>query len=145
MVDMAGSSSSMTIGRLAKRAGVGIDTIRFYERRGLLPEPRRTASGYRLYRDDAVHRIRFIRRAKELGFSLDEIGLLLGFQDVGGPKAEVKQLTDRKIRTIDSKIQDLTRIKKVLQGLSHSCSGEGDVAGCPIIQALAADTDLVKL
>lgn len=142
---MAGDSSPMTIGRLAKRAGVGIDTIRFYERRGILPEPRRTASGYRLYRDDAVARIRFIRRAKELGFSLDEISLLLRLQDVGGPKAEVKQLTDRKIHTIDSKIQDLARMKHVLERLSGSCSGQGDVAGCPIIEALFSDEELEDL
>ena len=109
---MARDSSRMTIGRLAKKAGVGIDTIRFYERRGILPEPRRTASGYRLYRDDAVARIRFIRRAKELGFSLDEISLLM---------------------------------KQVLERLSGSCSGKGDVAGCPIIEALFSDEELKGL
>jgi len=131
------SNDRLTIGRLAKAAGVGIDTVRFYERRGLLPEPRRTASGYRLYGQETVARIEFIRRAKQLGFTLDEILLLLKLQDQGGKKAEVRDLTQHKLAEINSKISDLERIRTVLQDLSRSCSGEGSVDGCPIIEAIA--------
>ncbi len=127
----------LTIGRLAKQATVGIDTVRFYERRGLLPEPSRTAAGYRLYSDDTVARIRFIRRAKSLGFNLDEIGNLLDLHDHGGQKSAVKQLTQRKLDQIDGKIADLSKIRDVLRKLESKCSGTGDVNGCPIIETLA--------
>ncbi len=131
--------TSLTIGKLAQQAGVGIDTVRFYERRRLLPEPARTASGYRLYAPESVARIRFIRRAKDLGFSLDEIDTLLGLHDVGGTKAEVKALTERKLEQIDAKIDHLQRIRTVLKGLSDQCSGEGDISACPIIESLTHD------
>jgi len=132
-------SSSLTIGRLAERADVGIDTVRFYERRGLLPEPARTASGYRLYRPAMVIRLRFIRRAKALGFSLDEIATLLYLQDVGGSKLEVKKLTTHKLTEIETKLADLSKMKKVLKQLASECSGTGDVEGCPIIEALSSE------
>ena len=131
---------TLTIGRLADRAEVGIDTIRFYERRGLLPEPERTPSGYRVYSESTIARLLFIRRAKSLGFSLDEVSTLLRFQDAGGPKAEVKELTRHKLEQIEEKIGDLTRIRNVLTALSRECSGSGDVAGCPIIEALATES-----
>ncbi len=127
----------LTIGRIAKRADVGIDTIRFYERRGLLPEPRRTASGYRLYPPTTITRLHFIRRAKELGFSLDEIVTLLTLQDTGGPKADVKAITHRKLEQVEAKIADLERMRDVLRKLDRDCSGTGDVGGCPIIEALS--------
>ena len=129
----------MTIGRLARHAGVGIDTIRFYERRGLLPEPARTPAGYRLYPRQAAARLRFIRRAKGLGFTLDEIESLLELQDVGGQKSIVKGLTRKKLSQIDSKIEDLSRIREVLSELESKCSGSGDLSGCPIIAALALE------
>ena len=91
----------LTIGRRARQAGGGIDTIRFYERRGVLPEPARTPSGYRLYPRQMTARMRFIRRAKALGFTLDEIGSLLELQDAGGQKSMVKDLTRRKLSQID--------------------------------------------
>ena len=131
----------LTIGRLAKQATVGIDTVRFYERRGLLPEPSRTTAGYRLYSDDTVARIRFIRRAKLLGFNLDEIGNLLDLHDRGGQKSAVKQLTQRKLDQIDAKIADLSKIRDVLRELESECSGTGDVNGCPIIETLATAED----
>lgn len=127
----------LTIGRVARQAGVGIDTIRFYERRGLLPEPRRTDSGYRLYPSATISRLHFIRRAKELGFSLDEIATLLTLQDTGGPKAEVKAITHRKLEQVEAKIADLERMRNVLRELDRDCSGTGDVDGCPIIEALS--------
>lgn len=127
----------LTIGRIAELADVGIDTIRFYERRGLLPEPARTASGYRLYTADTIQRLEFIRRAKDLGFTLEEIIALLGLQDSQGSKAAVKELTRRKLEQIDSKMQDLTRMRDVLSALEHDCAGTGDVRTCPIIEALS--------
>jgi len=133
------TSGSLTIGRLAEQADVGIDTVRFYERRGLLPEPARTASGYRLYRPAMVIRLRFIRRAKALGFSLDEIATLLYLQDVGGSKSEVKKLTTHKLTEIETKLADLSKMKKVLKQLASECSGAGDVEGCPIIEALSSE------
>lgn len=127
----------LTIGRLAKQAGVGIDTVRFYERRGLLPEPDRTISGYRVYGEDTAARILFIRRAKRLGFTLDEIATLLRLQDHGGKKAEVRSLTQHKLEEINARISDLKRIRTVLEELSESCSGKGNVDGCPIIEAIS--------
>ena len=132
---------TLTIGRLAKQAAVGIDTVRFYERRGLLPEPPRTAAGYRLYTNDTIARIRFIRRAKLLGFNLDEIRNLLNLHDRGGQKSAVKQLTQRKLDQIDAKIADLSKIRDVLRELASECSGTGDVNGCPIIETLATAED----
>ena len=129
----------LTIGRMARYAGVGVDTVRFYERRGLLPEPARTPSGYRLYTRQTTERMRFIRRAKALGFTLDEIKSLLELQDLGGEKSVVKALTRRKLSQIDSKIKDLSRIREVLSELERECSGSGDVSGCPIIAALALE------
>ena len=138
-----------TIGRIAEQADVSIDTIRFYERRGALPEPQRTAAGYRLYAPDTIRRIEFIRRAKALGFTLEEIIALLGLQDTGGSKAAVKALTRRKLEQIDSKMQDLARMREVLSTLEHDCAGTGDVRTCPIIEALSdgttpGDTDKVQ-
>lgn len=132
------STERFTIGRLAERAGVGIDTVRFYERRGLLPEPQRTASGYRLYGEASIDRIRFVRRAKQLGFTLDEIDILLRLQDEGGEKSRVKEITTGKLEEIDAKIADLTRMRNVLNELATECSGQGNVASCPIIEAIAA-------
>ena len=133
-------AKSLTIGRIAEQADVGIDTIRFYERRGLLPEPQRTASGYRLYTPDIIRRLNFIRRAKDLGFTLEEIISLLALQDSGGAKAEVKKLTRRKLEQIDSKMNDLGRMREVLTALENDCAGTGDVRSCPIIEALSDGT-----
>ncbi|MBT8444424.1 MAG: MerR family DNA-binding protein [Gammaproteobacteria bacterium] len=130
----------LTIGRIAARADVGIDTIRFYERRGLLPEPSRTESGYRLYPPATITRLNFIRRAKALGFSLDEIVTLLALQDTGGPKAEVKAITHRKLEQVEAKIADLERMRDVLRELDRDCTGTGDIDGCPIIEALSDAT-----
>jgi len=127
----------LTIGRVAKLSGVGIDTIRFYERRGLLHEPARTPSGYRQYAPDIVERLHFILRAKDLGFSLEEVSLLLKLQDEGGSKAEVKKLTSQKLEQIETKIGDLERMRDVLRKLNKDCSGTGDIDSCPIIDALS--------
>ena len=124
------------IGAVAKAAGVSIDTVRFYEGRGLLPIPQRSASGYRLYDQSTIERLNFIGRAKGLGFTLNEIVLLLDLQDKGGRKAEVKSITGAKLEQIDRKIEDLHRMRSVLGKLNSDCSGSGSVTGCPIIEAL---------
>jgi Hg(II)-responsive transcriptional regulator len=130
----------MTIGKLAKRAGVGVETIRFYERKGLIPEPPRRSSGYREYDDDTVTRVRFIRHAKELGFTLKEIDGLLSLQlDPDKPCQDVNRRIETKLSDIDEKIQMLNRMKDALQRLSAECRGEGSVNDCPILEALEDD------
>ena len=131
---------TMTIGKLAKRAGVGVETIRFYERKGLIPEPPRRSSGYREYDDDTVTRVRFIRHAKELGFTLKEIDGLLSLQlDPDKPCQDVNRRIETKIGDINEKIQMLKRMKNALQRLSAECQGEGSVSECPILEALEDD------
>lgn len=130
-----------TIGRIATASGVGVETIRFYEREGLLPEPERSASGYRLYPDDAVARLRFIQRAKQLGFTLDEVRRLLTLADVAGPSAEVRALAADKLAIIDARLRDLGRMREALADLVECCDGRGSAASCPIIQALVDGDD----
>ena len=128
--------STLTIGKLANAAGVGIDTVRFYERAGLLNRPPRTASGYRLYADSDVARLRFIRRAKALGFSLKEIGELLRLNDGGGHRAAVRALAGQRLAEIERKLSELSRMRDTLRHLIHQCRGDGPLAGCPIIDAV---------
>lgn len=128
----------LTRGQLARMCGVGPETIRFYERRGLIPEAPRSSDGYRRFGPEAVDRLVFIRRAKALGFSLPEIGELLALHDEpGGDRARVKQMTESKLDEIDAKVADLVRMRAALSELAAQCSGRGAVEGCPIIEALA--------
>jgi Hg(II)-responsive transcriptional regulator len=128
----------LTIGALAREAGVGVETVRFYERRGLLPEPERKASGYRQYAPDDVETLRFIRRAKELGFTLREIQELLSLRfDATATRYDVRKQARAKIEDIERRIADLTRMKGALADLVASCHGDGPAAGCPIITALS--------
>ena len=127
----------ITIGGLARATGVGVETIRFYEREGLLSEPPRNESGYRQYRPDAVERLGFIRRAKVLGFSLGEIRELLGLAEPTGERARVKALTEHKLAEIERRIDELRRMRRALSELDRQCSGHGPVNGCPIIEALS--------
>lgn len=129
--------NTISIGELAARSGLGKETIRFYERESLLPPPRRTASNYRRYPPEAVARLRFIRRAKELGFRLDEIRELLHLQDADGDRARVKRLTERKLLQVRSRIVELSRMEAALAEMHAQCSGQGPVHGCPIIETLA--------
>lgn len=126
----------LTIGKLANASGSDVETIRYYERRGLLPEPPRAANGYRLYPVTAAKRLRFIQRAKTLGFTLAEIAELLALQDTDADRAEVKALTHHKVEDLDSRIRDLQRMRAVLADLEARCSGHGPAHGCPIIEAL---------
>ncbi len=128
---------SLTIGKIAKRSDVGIETIRFYEREGLIDDPPRRASGYRQYPSDTVDRIRFIRRAKELGFSLKEIKELLKLKVTTVATCDqVKKRAESKIEDIQHKILTLQRMKKALKKLNAACSGKGSVSECPILEAL---------
>lgn len=128
---------ALRIGQVAKQAGVGVETIRFYERRGLIEDPPRTDSGYREYPDEAVSRIRFIRRAGELGFSLSEIQDLLQLRvDSTASGGDVRRRAEAKIREIDNRIADLDRMKRALADLTALCSGEGPIGECPILDAL---------
>lgn len=129
---------NLTIGKLAKQMGIGVETLRYYERRGLVEPQRRTSSGYRLYDHGAHQRLRFIRRAQTLGFSLDEVSELLSLSDRPGESAaEVKQLAREKIMDIEMRIRDLERMKSALSELEHQCPGHaGTTAECPILAAL---------
>ena len=133
------TATAMRIGELAKRAGVNIQTVRYYERRGLLHDPRRRRSaGYREYTDATLERLRFIRRAQELGFTLSEIGELLALRlDPGTTAAEVKQRATEKIVEIEGKLRDLERIRHALTHLAGQCrGGRGPVGDCPLLDAL---------
>ena len=128
----------MRISQIAKRAGVHIETIRFYERKGLIAQPPRPNGGYRDYPKEAVAKIRFIRRAKDLGFSLAEIEQLLSLQT--NPKAtcaNVKQRAEAKILAIQERVKDLQTMKRALGNLVESCSGSGTLDHCPIMDCIA--------
>lgn len=129
---------NLTIGKLAKQADLGVETLRYYERRGLIEPQSRTEAGYRLYSDDARRRLRFIRRAQTLGFSLDEVAELLSLSDRPEKSAaEVKRLTQLKIADIEARIHDLERMKSALSALEGQCPGHaGTTAECPILAAL---------
>ena len=133
-------SPTLTIGKLSKQADVSIDSIRFYERRGLLAQPARTESNYRVYPIVAASRLRFIKKAQKLGFSLGEIQELLDLShDPAASKADVKRKTTEKIAAIKHKIQDLDRMLKALEQLDETCDGQGSIVGCPILKALVED------
>jgi MerR family transcriptional regulator, copper efflux regulator len=128
---------SLTIGKVASRAGVGVETVRFYERRGLLAEPDRKASGYRQYGEDVVARLRFIRRAKELGFTLKEVAELLALRhDPAATRSDVREKVRAKVEDIEAKVRDLQRIRGVLLGLADMCHGHGPADDCPILRAI---------
>lgn len=128
----------MKIGEVARRAEVPIDTVRYYEREGLIPPPVRRASGYRDYLEADVDRLRFMRRAKGLGFTLNEIRELLSLTAMsGGDMAALNAQTQAKLRDVEERIQSLTRIRDALQGLVTSCPGHGSLDRCPILAALS--------
>lgn len=131
---------SLTIGRLAKQAGVNLETVRFYERRGLLPRPPRSASGYRLFPADAARRLRFIRRAQELGFSLKEIRELLSLRvSRTTTSRDIRARVEAKIADIDAKIRSLGSMKKALGKLTSVCEGCVPATECPILESLDSE------
>lgn len=128
---------TLSIGKLAKLAEMSIDTIRYYEREGLIAPPARRESGYRAYAPDVVGRLRFIRRAKDLGFTLSEITELLALtsraeRDMAGMKVAAQA----KLGVVEDKIRELQRIRKGLKRLVAACPGHGALATCPIVNAL---------
>jgi len=130
-------TAHMTIGTLARQAGLSSETLRYYERLGLIKPSTRSAANYRLYDDSAMDRLRFIRRAQSLGFSLAEIGELLSLH--GQPEADmavVKAMAEAKIDSIDEKIDDLRRMRAGLEGLTDLCPGHGSTSECPILASL---------
>ena len=129
----------LTIGRLAKRAGVNLETVRYYERIGVMPEPRRTEGGHRVYDPEHLKRLGFIRRSRELGFSLGEIRSLLGLVDSGDYTcAEVRDMTLQHAADVHRKITDLRRLERSLKGMAAQCTGD-TVPDCPIIDVLWRD------
>jgi len=129
----------LTIGKVARGAGLRIDTVRYYEREGLLNKPARTASGYRNYSPEAVARLRFICQAKELGFSLNEIKELLSLRVAPGKScADVKARAKAKIADIEQRVTQLNRMKRALAKLATACSGSGPTSECPILDAIEA-------
>jgi Hg(II)-responsive transcriptional regulator len=126
----------MKIGGLAKKAQVSVDTVRYYEQRGLMQWASRSRSGYRQYSDDDVKRLRFIRHAKKLGFTLDEIKELLALRAEGSNCSQVKQVAESKADEIMDRIEKLTTMFKVLLQLARKCEQGGDGDACPILKAL---------
>jgi len=128
---------TLTTGEVARQAGVNVETLRYYERRGLLKEPRRRPSGYREYPVEAVQVVRFIKRAQELGFTLKECQELpLLRDDSGGACSDVRAAAMAKLDTVANKIRDLKRIKKALNTLVKSCDAQGSTRECPILESL---------
>ena len=122
---------------VAKQGGVNLETIRYYERRGLLPKPPRTPSGYRTFDREAVRRLRFIKQAQALGFSLKEISELLSLRvDPRRSCGDVRARAEAKLADIEEKIRSLHAMKKTLARFIAACSGRGPVSGCPILEAL---------
>lgn len=129
----------MKIGELAKQAGVGIDTVRYYEREGILPPPQREGSGYRHYDANDLARLQFIRRAKTLGFSLKEIGELLLLSGRSHDDMNVvRQAAETRLQDVQNKLDELARIKQGLDLLIAACPGHGEIGNCPIVAALSS-------
>jgi MerR family mercuric resistance operon transcriptional regulator len=126
---------NLTIGALAEAAGVNIETIRFYQRRGLLPEPNKPYGSIRRYAQVDVERVRFVKSAQRLGFSLDEVAGLLKLDD-GAHCGEARQLAEHKLADVRSKLADLRRIERVLAALVEECCTSRGTVSCPLIAAL---------
>jgi len=133
--------SSLSIGALSKHTDCNIETIRYYERIGMLPEPPRTEGGHRVYREDHLKRLVFIRRSRELGFNLEDVRGLLCLVDSGHYTcAEIKRMTVAQLRSVRSRLADLQRLERVLQQMASQCPDD-DGADCPVIEALFGGTD----
>jgi len=129
-------------GELARRTGSNLETVRYYEKIGLLPEPPRSANDYRIYDEAHVRRLHFIMRGRELGFSIEEIRGLLELVDGGKQTCgEVKERTEHHLRDVRAKIADLRRIEKILAQTAAQCSGDA-VPECPILDALSSYPDV---
>ncbi len=130
----------MKIGEVAKAAGIGIDAVRFYEREGLIPMPARRPSGYREYKPDVVVSLRFIKRAKELGFSLKQVAELLRLEASDGTTpANVRERAEAKLEDLGERIRALQKMRRALRRLVESCPGQGPLSDCSILRALAPE------
>jgi len=125
----------LTISVVAKKAGVGVETVRYYQRIGLIQEPEKPITGYRIYPEEAITRLCFIQRAKQLGFTLSETSSLLGLGD--GKCVETKELAHKKLESIKSKIKDLSSMAHALERLIESCEDNSEHKGCPIIKTIS--------
>jgi Hg(II)-responsive transcriptional regulator len=136
---------TLKIGQVATAAAVNIQTIRYYERRGLVPTPRRTPAGYRQYADDAVMRLRFIKHAQDLGFSLREIQDLLGLRVRRGAACDlVERKTRQKISVVQQRIRDLRRMQRTLERLAAACTARRPTDDCPILEVLEDDASSAR-
>jgi MerR family mercuric resistance operon transcriptional regulator len=124
----------LTIGQLANKGEVNVETIRYYERRGLIERPDKPATGYRQYSDEVLHRLLFIRRAQTLGFKLDEIENLMFLS--GGHCTEIQSMAEQKLEQVQDKIKYLQRLEDVLSDLVKQCNASVDKAHCPIVDTL---------
>ncbi len=132
----------LNIGQVAKRTGVTVETLRFYEKQGLIATSQRSDGGYRQYSSDTVKRLRFIQHAKDVGFTLKDIAELLALrQEPGTSCADIKLRATQKIEEVDRKIQDLKRIREALARMILKCRGRGALRECPILEELEIDED----
>jgi len=130
-------AESLKTGEVARRAGVHVETLRYYERRRLLPRPPRTPSGYRAYSPEAVRVVRFVKRAQDLGFTLKEVGEILALRgDSRSSRRDVRGAASRKLALIRAKIRALSAMESALARLVRDCSGRGPLRGCPILDVL---------
>lgn len=137
---MAATAPVLRIGRLARAGGVSVETIRYYERRGLLPGARRESSGYRIFADDAAARLRFIRRAQELGFSLDEIASLLALSPRSRVACrEVQAHVRQRLAEIDRRLERLRGVQQGLLELLDACERRGGARDCPLLASLGEE------
>ena len=132
--------ADFTIGDVAEAAGVGVETVRYYERRGLVPQPGRGAGAYRRYGAGHVDRIRFVKRAQALGFSLEEIATLLELED-GTNRRSIRRIAAARLEETRRRIAGLRRIERVLAHLLHECEAHNKAPRCPIISAIATARD----
>ena len=132
------TSATMTISGLAEAANVNVETIRYYERRGLIKQPRKPGQGWRRYDDQALRTVQFVKRAQALGFSLDDIEMLLRLRTTESPRtcARVAAKARDKIAEVDAKMRDLAAIREVLVAVADACPAEGPGSECPILDAL---------
>jgi Hg(II)-responsive transcriptional regulator len=131
------NDSRLTIAGVARASGVGVETVRYYERRGLVPQPQRGAGSYRYYQADHVRRIRFIKRAQDLGFTLQEISSLLKLED-GTDRRSIRRIAGARLEETRRRITDLKRMEGVLAHLLHDCEAHAKAPRCPIIAAIEA-------
>ena len=129
--------ADLTIGKVAERASVKIDTLRYYERQGVIAPPERNGSNYRVYEEDTVLRVRFVKRAQELGFSLAEIKELLELRvSENASCADVRDQALAKVADLEAKIRSLQSMRRVLSRLADECIGQGPLSDCPVFDAL---------